>query len=169
MYKLTALDHEFSKFCFYVVYLVKLVKRERLSRDNAISKIDQFIENEKFIEFEIPIYRPKFVQGIFNLVLTKYIEPDSFSTRTNIPQSLRGMLRRPCAYCGIDNPEHIDHIWPKALGGPDYDENASLNSWNFVQSCSTCNRMKSFSPLSCTANRFFLDRFTEYCELHSEV
>lgn len=44
-----------------------------------------------------------------------------------------------CVYC--DAPfEHVDHVWPKALGGTD-------DPWNLVPACAACNTSKSATPV----------------------
>lgn len=51
----------------------------------------------------------------------------------------RVLLADPCAYCGGES-QHIEHVHPRALGGPDDDENK-------VGACASCNSRKHAMPL----------------------
>ena len=163
MKHLSELDREFSRFCFFVIYIANKCRHTDISKEEAITKITEFAESAGFKLF---LYHtsPLFVRGIFELIYQRLEVPDSFPTRKPIPTRLKRMLNRPCAYCGELNPTDIDHIWPRALGGPDYHKEHMRFVWNFVQSCSLCNRLKSFAPLSCSANDTFLESFRKFCE-----
>ena len=163
MILLTGLDHEFSEFCFFVINIANRCRNSEISKDEAITAITEFAEGADFEHFTYH-KSPQFVKGIFKLIHLRFVIPDSFPKRIAIPAKLKGMRNRPCVYCGKSNPTEIDHIWPRALGGPDYHKTGSQFVWNFVQSCSLCNRLKSFAPLSCSANDAFLSKFREFCE-----
>jgi hypothetical protein len=163
MILLTELDHEFSKFCFFVINSVNKCRSSEISKEESIITITEFAKDANFDEFNLHL-SPKFVEGIFNLIFQKFEIPDRFPKRLEIPARLKGMRNRPCAYCGKPNPTDIDHIWPRALGGPDYHPANMRYAWNFVQSCSLCNRLKSFAPLSCSATESFLASFRVFCE-----
>ena len=45
-----------------------------------------------------------------------------------------------CQYCGVSGADHLDHIMPKTLGGPDLITNITL-------SCRACNLIKGRFPL----------------------
>jgi hypothetical protein len=45
-----------------------------------------------------------------------------------------------CAYCGSQDKLTIDHIVPKAKGGPDFTK-------NLLCACHDCNRDKAYSPM----------------------
>lgn len=49
--------------------------------------------------------------------------------------------RNKYAYCRKQPPEHVDHIFPVAKGGPDRLE-------NYVAACQPCNAMKSYLLLA---------------------
>lgn len=54
----------------------------------------------------------------------------------DVPAHLYGI---PCAYCG-EQAESIDHIVPRAFGGPDHES-------NYVAACLYCNRLKGHDTL----------------------
>lgn len=57
-------------------------------------------------------------------------------TRARLP------IKHVCHYCGVRPGTTIDHIVPRAFGGPDA-------MWNYVSSCESCNLSKAASWPTC--------------------
>lgn len=60
------------------------------------------------------------------------------------PTLMHGTVGYSCRYCGAPS-EHIDHVWPRALGGDDHPN-------NLVPACQRCNNRKaakSIFPSAC--------------------
>lgn len=51
-------------------------------------------------------------------------------------QAVLAAWHHKCGYCTLQQAEHVDHIVPKALGGPDC-------LANFAAACAQCNLMKT--------------------------
>ena len=82
----------------------------------------------------MPLYNT-FQSYVFNLQTTSSAEAKRL-WRSKIKEE----WGYECAYCGSQDKLTIDHIVPKAKGGPDFTK-------NLLCACHDCNQDKAYSPM----------------------
>lgn len=59
----------------------------------------------------------------------------AFTTSSNSREIMLINQKGKCFYCGCDNPNQVDHVYPQHLGGFNHES-------NYVMACGSCNRIK---------------------------